>query len=320
MSEPANQCGIVIVSYNSARHIERLLDSIPAAAEELRIRCVVVDNGSNDETVSVLRSRSDVTIVETGRNLGYAAAINVGRKVMGSTFPLMVLNPDLVLEVGAIAQLYRAFDDPKVGVALPMLLDNDGNIDPSLRREPTTSRALGDALFGHRIPWRPGWLSETVWDRRAYGEQHDVVWGGGAAMLISQSCNYLVGDWDESFFLYSEETDFAARVRKKGYRIRYVPDSRIRHEGGGSGGSLALEALKAVNRVRYYEKYHHRPATSAFRAMVALHYLLRCGDRRNRVTLKAVLRRSAWTELTGVRARQSSLRLTKSTSDAHQAG
>jgi GT2 family glycosyltransferase len=302
VSEPAVDCAIVVVTYNSARHIERLLDSVPAAAEGLRIHCIVVDNGSSDETISILRPRGDITIIEAGQNLGYAGAINLGRKAIDRDCPLLILNPDLVLEPGAIARLCQARDDPAVGVVLPMLLNSDGSLYLSLRREPSPARALGEALFGPRLPGRPGWLSEIVRDRRAYQEPHDVEWGGGAAMLISAACNDAVGDWDDMrFFLYSEETDFAARARLHGYRIRYLPEARIRHEGGGSGQSSALAALLAVNRVRYYEKYHRRPAISLFRAAVALHYLIRCADRQHRAVLKAVLRRSAWADLLGGR-------------------
>jgi N-acetylglucosaminyl-diphospho-decaprenol L-rhamnosyltransferase len=302
VSAPAIECGIVIVSYNSARHIERLLDSVAAAAGELRIYCVVVDNGSSDETMSILRSRSDITIVEAGQNLGYSGAINIGRKVIGCNYPLLILNPDAVLEAGAIARMCQVLDDPAVGIVLPTLLDNDGNLYLSLRREPSLARALGEALFGHRLPGRPGWLSETVRDRRTYRELHDAEWGTGAAMLISAACNDVVGDWDDMrFFLYSEETDFAARARRHGYRVRYTPEARIRHEGSGSGQSSALAALMAVNRLRYYEKYHRRPKTSLFRAVVTLHYLIRCANPQHRTSLKAVLRRSEWSALPGSR-------------------
>lgn len=302
MSAAPNECAIVVVSYNSARHIERLLDSVPAAAEGLRIHCFVVDNNSSDETIPILRSRSDITVVEAGQNLGYAGAINLGRKVIDGSYPLLILNPDLVLETGAIARLYKALEDPAVGVALPMLLDDDGSLFMSLRREPSVTRALGDALFGSRLPGRPGWLSDTVRERRAYREPHDVEWGSGAAMLISAACNEAVGDWDDlRFFLYSEETDFAVRARLHGYRLRYVPEARARHEGGGSGQSPALAALMGVNRVRYYEKYHRRPSASLFRAAVALHYLIRCADPQHRVVLKAVFRRSGWPALLGNR-------------------
>lgn len=302
MSEPAIDCAVVVVSYNSARHIERLLDSVPVAADGLRIRCIVVDNDSTDETVSILRLRSDITTVQAGQNLGYAGAINLGREMVGRACPLLILNADLVLEKGAIARLYEELDDPTIGVALPMLLEDDGSLYMSLRREPSSGRALGEALLGSHLPWRPAWLSETVRDRGAYRERRDVEWGGGAAILVSAACNDAVGDWDDKrFFLYSEETDFAARARRHGYRVRYVPEARVRHEGGGSGQSPALTALMAVNRVRYYEKYHRRPSTSVFRAVVTLHYLLRCADPGHRVALGAVVRRSGWAGLLGGR-------------------
>lgn len=291
-------CVIVIVTYNSARHIGELLDSLPAAVGGLRTRCLVVDNNSSDETMRVLRSRNDVVVIEAGANLGYAGAINLGRTMIGPCSSLLILNPDLILEPGAVVELYKALDQPRVGVAVPMLLNTDGSLYLSLRREPTPTRSFGEAVFGSRLPGRPGWLSETIRDRHSYQRPQDVAWAGGAALLISATCNAAVGDWDDGrFFLYSEETDFCARARRSGYRVRSVPAARVRHEDGGSGRSTALGALMAVNRVRYYEKYHRPPATFLFRATVALHYLLRSADPDQRVALKALIMRSRWPDL-----------------------
>jgi N-acetylglucosaminyl-diphospho-decaprenol L-rhamnosyltransferase len=291
-------CGIIIVCYNSARHIDQLLDSLPAAVCELKTRCVVVDNNSSDETMSIVRSRNDVVAVDAGGNLGYARAINLGRALIGPCSSLLILNPDLVLESQSIVQLYKELDQPQVGVAVPMLLNNKGELYSSLRREPSLARALGEALFGSHWPGRPGFLSETIRGRLVYQSPRDVAWAGGAAMLISAACNDAVGDWDDSrFFLYSEETDFAARARRCGYRIRYIPTAQARHEDGGSGRSPALGALMAVNRVRYYEKYHGWLASSLFRCVVILHYLLRSTDPDQRVAVRALVRRSRWPDL-----------------------
>ena len=146
-----------------------------------------------------------------------------------------------------------------------MLLGDDGSLYMSMRREPSALRALGEAIFGGRLPMRPGWLSETIRDSTEYDRPRDVDWAGGAAMLISDACNDDVGEWDDSrFFLYSEEVDYAARARRSGYRVRYVPSACAFHEGGGSGRSSGLQALMAVNRIRYYDKYHRWPATCLF--------------------------------------------------------
>jgi N-acetylglucosaminyl-diphospho-decaprenol L-rhamnosyltransferase len=292
-------CGVIVVSYNSARHIEKLLDSLPAATRGLRTRCVVVDNSSQDGTMAIARSRADVLALDAGGNIGYAGAINLARARIGCCSALLILNPDLVLEAGSVLRLWQALEQRDVGVAVPMLLSEaDGSLYFSTRREPSLTRALGDAIFGAHWGGRPGWLSETIRDTTAYQKARDVAWAGGAAMLVSAACASAVGDWDEQrFFLYSEETDFATRARRAGFRIRYVPTARARHVDGGSGRSPALAALMAVNRVRYYEKYHRRPAALLFRGAVALHHLVRAADPDQRVALQALLRRSSWADL-----------------------
>jgi N-acetylglucosaminyl-diphospho-decaprenol L-rhamnosyltransferase len=291
-------CALIFVTYNSSRCIEQALDSVPAAAAGLRIRRIVVDNNSADNTMAILRTRQDIIAVESGRNLGYAGAINLGRTFAEPCSSILILNPDLVLEGEAIVQLYKALDQPDIGIVVPKLLSTQGHLYPSLRHEPSLTRALGDALLGAHLPKRPGWLGETIHDRSAYEQLQDVAWAGGAALLISAACNEAVGEWDaDRFFLYSEETDFAARARRNGYRVRYVPTAKARHEDGGSGRSGPLGALLAVNRVRYFEKYHRRPATSFFRAIVTLHYLLRSADPAQRTALRTLVQRSRWSGL-----------------------
>lgn len=288
-------CAVIIVTYNSARDITGLLDSLPAAAEGLTLRVIVVDNGSTDATADLVRVRPDAVCIETHANLGYSGGINVGRQYAGECAALVVLNPDLVLDAGALRQMFTALDDPAIGVVVPMLLDSTGVCFPSLRREPTPGRAIGDALFGNHFARRPGWLSEMVRGTEEYGYRHAVDWATGAAMLISAACDRAVGSWEEEFFLYSEEVDYAARVRAAGFRVEYVPEARVRHRGSGSGQSPALYALMAVNRVRYVEKHGGNART--YRAAVILNELLRSTDPSHRAALREVSRRAAWSPL-----------------------
>ena len=259
-------CAVVIVTYNSGHCIAGLLESLPAAAPGLTLRAVVVDNGSSDDTVRVVRSSPGVTLVEAKANLGYAGGINAGRRAVGSYSALLVLNPDVVLEKGSITRMHAALSDPAVGVVVPALIDAEGRRFRSLRREPTLSRAIGEGLLGDHMGRRPGWLSEMVREDEAYQIPHSVDWATGAVFLIAAACNRKVGDWDERFFLYSEETDYAARDRAEGFRVEYLPAARAYHSGGASGQSSVLTALMAVNRIRYMEK--HRGQTRAFRARI----------------------------------------------------
>jgi GT2 family glycosyltransferase len=292
----AVDCAVVVVTYNSARYVLGLLDSIPAAAVGLSWRTIVVDNGSADDTVELLTGRPDVICIEAGGNLGYAAGINIGRESAGQYSALLVLNPDLTLEAGAIRDMFAALDEPTVGVVVPMLFDSEARCLRSLRRDPTLLRAIGEGLLGDRAGWRPGWLSEIVRNQQAYGYRHPVDWATGAAMLVSAECDRIVGRWDERFFLYSEEVDYAARVRRAGFRIDYLPTARACHRGGGSGQSSALVALMAVNRIRYAEE---RGRHSGYRLAVVLHELLRSRDRGHRAALRAAVCRSTWPSLPG---------------------
>lgn len=288
-------CAIIIVTYNSARYITALLDSVLAAAAGLTVRTIVVDNGSADDTVQRARDHPGVMCVETGANLGYAGGINVGRRHAGPCGAIGILNPDLVLEPGALHEMFAALDDPAVGMAVPMLLDFDGRREPSLRREPTLASEIGDALFGNHFKRRPGWMSDVVRDEREYGYRHPVDWASGAVMLISAACDRAVGAWDERFFLYMEEVDYAARVRAAGLRVEYVPQARARHRKAGSGQSPMLLALMAINRIRYFEKYG-RP-NKVMRALVLLNQFLRLANPSHRAALLAVSRRSSWEPL-----------------------
>jgi len=290
-------CAVLVVTYNSADHIGALLASLPAAAEGLRLRTVVVDNGSTDGTIELLRSRSDVELIQSEANLGYAGGINLARRHAGPCASMAVLNPDLALEPGALRRLAQALRDPAVGVAVPLIVDGAGQLVFSLRREPSLGRALGDALFAGRFSRRPGWLSEIVRDEHSYRYRQPVEWATGAVMMLSAACDAAVGPWDERFFMYSEEVDHAGRARAAGFRMDYVPTAKARHLAGGSGSSRELIALMAVNRVRYIEKRDGR--ARLFRVLVTLHELLRLHDPAHRFAVRTLTRRSRWSHLPG---------------------
>ena len=296
-------CAVIVVTYNSERDIAGLLDSLPEAAGGLTLRVIIVDNDSADRTAEIVRSRSGVQYVSAGANLGYAGGINLGREHAGECAAVAVLNPDLALEPGCLRELFTALEDPAAGMVVPALIEPDGSVYPSLRREPSLTRALGDAVLGARLGGRPGWLTETVRAPEEYGSRHAVDWAGGAAQMVSAACDRAVGPWDERFFLYSEEVDYATRARAAGFRVDYVPAARARHRGSGSGQSPALCALASVSRVKYAEKHGRHPR--AYRAVVILDALLRSTSRGHRLALRTVCRRHSWEPLVAtLKARQ----------------
>lgn len=248
-SRSPRDIAIVVVTHNSAHVLDGLLDSLPSALGETPWRTVVVDCGSTDDTTASAAARGDCYVVAT-RNLGYAAGINRGVQSLGGSGPVLVLNPDVRLSDGFIAPLLLGLAQPGVGIAVPRVLDEDGSLSFSMRREPSLGRSLGLGRTGHPR------LSESVSDVASYDRPRVCDWAVGAVMLIDRDCLDELDGWDESYFLYSEETDFCLRARDRGWTTRFVPDATAVHIGGQSGRSSRTRAMQALNRVRLYRRRH----------------------------------------------------------------
>lgn len=292
--DAAVDVAVVIVTFNSAADIDGLIRSLRREARQSSIRVIVADNHSGDGTLEIVAKHPDVIGFRTAGNIGYAAGINAARMHVGNAKSILVLNPDLVVEPGAIRAMLDRVDYSAAGVVVPRILEDSGATYESLHREPTLSRAVGDAFFGSRLPSRPGWLSEMVYGRAAYRNAHIVEWATGAALLIRRDVADLIGGWDERFFLYSEEVDYFRRVRDAGEVVWFDPEAVVRHSQGGSGTSSALMALMAVNRVRYIEKGHGPVYAGAYRLAVVLHSLLRSSQSHHRLSLRFLLNRASW--------------------------
>jgi GT2 family glycosyltransferase len=245
---------VVIVTYNSRHVLGDLLDSLPAALGEVSADVVVVDNGSGDGTAEFAASRGGCRVVRAA-NAGYAAGVNRGVREASGAGAILVLNPDVRLHEGAVPPLLAALGEPGVGIVAPQVRSPEGHLEPSLRREPTMLRAIGLNWTGLRA------FSEYVTGAESYARPRTVDWALGAALLVSAECYEALGGWDESFFLYSEETDFCLRARDAGFLTRYEPLSVATHIGGGSGRNSRTHAMQAVNRVRLHSR-RHGPAAS----------------------------------------------------------
>lgn len=254
---------VIVVTWNSAKVLPGLLESLPDGLSGLRWHLTIADNASADETVAVARTGvPECGIVQTGRNAGYSAAFNAALSQVDSYDAVLILNPDIRLTPGSVARLYEGLrDSGGIGITVPTICDERGHLAHSLRRAPTLGRAVGQAVLGNRANRYPA-LGETVLDPAAYEAPTTVDWATGAVMLMSAECLAACGEWDESFFLYSEETDYALRAKDSGFRTQLVPEARAVHLGGESRVSPPLWALLTVNRVRLYRK-RHGPVTSA---------------------------------------------------------
>ena len=288
---------VVVVTYNSADDLSDLLASLRREAESVTLRVIIADNGSTDGTRELIAAESDVIAARTGGNVGYARGINAAMTHTPGSRAVLVLNPDLTVEPGAVIALLRRLDRSGAGIVVPSILDDSDEIYPSLRREPTISRTIGDALLGSRASGRPEWASEIEFDRESYRHPHEVEWATGAALLIDGAVAAAVGQWDGRFFLYSEETDYFRRARDAGFSTWYEPAARVRHSQGGSGSSIALDELLAVNKVRYARKHRSAGYAAGMHAGAILGEIVRSYDPSHRQILRTLLDQRSWRNL-----------------------
>jgi N-acetylglucosaminyl-diphospho-decaprenol L-rhamnosyltransferase len=283
---------IIIVTYNSTSVLQGLLDSLPAGLEGVkRFETIVVDNDSADKSVdTALAHAIQPRIIRMGRNAGYAAAINVAVATVSPDTDLLILNPDVRLLRGAVSLLIDRLADSSVGVAVPRTLAEDGTTEWSLRREPSLMTAWTEAILGGSWAGSIG-TGEIISNPAVYNKAGLTEWASGAILAVAARARGVVGNWDESFFLYMEEVEYLRRVRECGFSVAYVPEAQAVHIGGEYRENARLFALLTANRIRYHRRYHGAISTALFRLSIIVGEGLRAvrGPPAHKAALQAAL-------------------------------
>ncbi|MGZ9165573.1 MAG: glycosyltransferase family 2 protein [Anaerolineales bacterium] len=254
---------IIIVNWNTARLLIECLDSIYRAEPRPAFEIIVVDNGSTDDSISLVRARyPDVQLVLNDQNLGFARANNQGFALARGRYYLL-LNSDTVVSPGALDELVRVADNhPDVGAIGPKLLNKDGTLQPSWASFPT----FWSELIGKSIRRR-----KPVDD---VSSAYEVDWVMGACMLVRSETVADIGMMDEGYFFYSEEVDWCFRMNQKGWKVWYLSNPEIYHIWGGSskGFSVVKLGLLYQNKLRYFNKFHGPLQSTLLRYGLALAY------------------------------------------------
>jgi N-acetylglucosaminyl-diphospho-decaprenol L-rhamnosyltransferase len=260
------RAGVVVVTYDAMPWIEQCLESVEG------FETVVVDNGSTDGTVDLVRDRfPDVRLIEQA-NLGLAAGWNRGVEALGGEF-VLILNADAWLVGDALEALIRAGDRrPRAALLGPRLVNPDGTLQRSLRGFPTVWRLATEYLFLRKLAPRSRFLNAFYGSGFDHAGEREAEFLMGACMLVRRAAFDEVGPFDEEFFLFSEETDWCYRAHRAGWSVVFTPDAECVHVGGAShGGRLFRENIRG--HLRFLAK-HHGPR-SAERARLLLRLSLR---------------------------------------------
>jgi N-acetylglucosaminyl-diphospho-decaprenol L-rhamnosyltransferase len=289
---------VVIVTFNSGEVLDGCLRSLAAQSGVDLSAVVVADNASGDDCLAIAEAATDLPIrtVRMGRNGGYAAAINAGVATLDlpGLDAVLVLNPDCRLRPDTLRLLAGTLRQPGRAIVAPRLLNPDGSLQPSLRRAPAIGRALAEAVIGGDRAGRIGTLGELVFDPHEYEQPGPVAWATGAALLLSAAAIRELGPWDESFMLYSEETEYCFRATDRGWTIWYEPAAVVEHIGGDSAINPTLYALMVANKVQLFRQRRAAPAGLAYHLAVVLGESIRAatGRRTSRASLSVLLRPS----------------------------
>lgn len=266
----AERVAAVIVNYNAGDYLIECVHSLRDAGVD---HIVVADNASGDDSLAKLAVADPaVTVVHTGGNFGYGGGVNRGATATPPAADvLLVCNPDLVIDPGAVKAMVAALDaDPQLGIVGPRIDNVDGTVYPSARIVPGPFDAAGHAFLGllkpnNRFTRRYRMLD---WD---HAVARRVDWISGACFAIRRSVFERLGGFNEDFYMYLEEVDLCSRARASGAAIGYEPAAQVVHVGGVSTRQLPYRMLAEHHRsvLRWWWSSHRWPIR-AFAPVVAL--------------------------------------------------
>lgn len=268
---------ILIVTYQSAKLIDRCLDSIATQAG-LPVEILVVDNDSTDGTRDLVAARRAVRLIPLETNRGFTAAVNVAASRAMAPY-LLLLNPDAELLPNALPNLYSHLEaHPRVAAVGPKLIYPDGTPQDAAFTYPSLLMT-----WLEYFP-RPGRLIHSRWNGRISSSRLQAVsvdYPLGACILIRRSAWEDVGGLDEGFFMYCEEIDWCMRAKRRGWGIEHLPSATVVHHSGASTQQNP-DSLLYLHRSR--RRLHQKYRGPVYRFVAAL--ITRLGLMRERRTLQ----------------------------------
>lgn len=250
---------IIIVSWKVKDLLDKCLASIKTARGNYQLEIFVVDNGSADGTVEMIREKyPEVKLLASQENLGFAKANNLALSQAKGEFVLL-LNPDTEITADNLEQSVKFISShPKCGAMGPKMRYCDGRLQPSVRRLPTLWPIILMLLKIPKLLPRLKAIEKYLAKDFDYDKAQAVEQIMGAYMFLPQAVISEVGNLDERFFIWFEEVDYCRRLKDAGYEIWYNPAVAIVHHGGKSFAQQAMIANQRIfflSAMKYFLKY-----------------------------------------------------------------
>lgn len=259
---------VIIVSYNTFDLTKAAVNSVFASTNDLQVEVIVIDNNSPDKSADRLKAcyeeRSfQVTIIENRENRGFSAANNQGAAIAKGK-SLFFLNPDTLVHDRAINLLVDFIQTHKdAGAVGPRVLNTDGTDQISVARFATAW-----TIVQHHLPVLSLLGAKKKADLLTPAATTNVDVIKGCAIMIDRQVLEEIGGWDESYFMYSEETELCLALVSAGYTNYFVREAVITHHGGQSSMEYYAEQQVVQQRsaLQFLRRHHGIPVRLVHRA------------------------------------------------------
>jgi N-acetylglucosaminyl-diphospho-decaprenol L-rhamnosyltransferase len=248
---------VVVVTYNALPLLERSLESVQG------YETIVVDHGSTDGTVEVVRERFPAVRLIEQENLGFGAGMNTGMRAASGDY-FLLLNADAWVVADAVERLVAfAEEHRKAAVVGPKLLNPDGTLQRSVRGFPTVWRIATEYLFLRKVAPRSRLFNAFYGAGFDHESVREAEFLGGACLLVRRQAFEAIGGFDEDFFMMSEEVDWCFRFRQAGWKVLFYPGAEVVHVLSSSANPAMFREL-VRGHLRFLWK--HRGPEEAERA------------------------------------------------------
>jgi len=278
---------ILIVNWNTRDYTADCLQSLATTADRIEINptgpaaliydryqaeVFVVDNASADGSVALIQQRFPwVQIIQNDHNVGFAPANNQAYQRSTGRYGLL-LNSDTKVHPQAITALLGHMDaHPGCGAGGARLLNADGSLQPSCQPMLTPGREFWRLIFLDQI-WPRATYDMTHWD--TFTPRRVEVIKGACLIVRRAALEPALPLLDEQYFMYTEEVDLCYRLRRDGWELDWIPQSRVTHYGGAS----SVQAYNAMyvqlyrSKVQFYRKFGGEPRAQRYKSFVRLAY------------------------------------------------
>jgi GT2 family glycosyltransferase len=238
------QVSIIILTYNSAQHIDKLLKSLDSFRDDAEI--LIVDNASTDETVKIARKFGEkVKVYETGGNMGFAKGINFGSEKAKGEY-LLFINPDSIFKKGSLIDMISVLEEnEKAAVVGGKMISESGVSERSAGKFFNLWETLLIVLG----------LDEKLGVRFSPDKLTKVDFVSGGFMMVKSNIFKRLSGFDENFFMYVEDMEFCYRVKKAELETYFTPAVAISHKGQGSS-NRTFAVVNIYKGIIYFYKKH----------------------------------------------------------------